>query len=377
MGRKALKGAPSQPPLTAEERALLTGPFDVDAYERFLESMGVGATNRKSCVRDARRLQDPNQGLKYKRSKLRGKPAVRDFENFSLNETITMATDFHELKEKAFEWCPFDEDAGNGWVVNHPFNRLMDYQRHVLDQRKAAPPAATPTPAAPPPTPPAPAPTPPVVSRKRPVPSPVAPKTAKATKLAPILTKQTQVQGKDPTMYKPPSYDSTLNDSTTPTVTTTTMAVTQTTKRAHEAPNRRAPPSDVQKLLRTAARIPPLIRYLKLKKKFAFMNKAHWSCIRQWAETESGVEWLRSSGLDPLSFHLHHVKAYERGGLNSVYNCVFAPGSPNGWWGERDSEEMRTYIGDEACNLSDRHAKWVSAQAARGVDQTNFHPDFA
>lgn len=106
------------------------------------------------------------------------------------------------------------------------------------------------------------------------------------------------------------------------------------------------------------------------------MDKAQWGCIRKWAETSDGMAWLTMGGLDPLSFHLHHVKAQARGGLHSVYNCVFAPGSPNGWWSDADSEEMRTYIGEEACKLSDRHAKWVAAQAARGIDQTKFDPGF-
>ena len=62
------------------------------------------------------------------------------------------------------------------------------------------------------------------------------------------------------------------------------------------------------------------MKYLKQNKKFAHMNKAHWACIRQWAETESGAEWLRSAGVDPRSFHSHHVKAKARGGLDSVHD---------------------------------------------------------
>lgn len=144
----------------------------------------------------------------------------------------------------------------------------------------------------------------------------------------------------------------------------------------HEAPGRRDPPSEVHKLLRTAARCPPLIKYLKKEGKFAYMNEGQWRCIRKWSETADGMAWLNMAGLDPLSFHLHHVKAKEVGGHYSVYNCVFAPGSANGWWGKLDSLHMREYIGDGAAKLSDRHAKWCAAWAAKGIDQIKFHPDF-
>ncbi|MBE35415.1 MAG: hypothetical protein CMI16_07660 [Opitutaceae bacterium] len=133
----------------------------------------------------------------------------------------------------------------------------------------------------------------------------------------------------------------------------------------------------MQKLLRTAARISPLVKFLKREQCFNYMNEKQWRGIRKWAETTDGMAWLESAGLDPLSFHLHHVKAKESGGHYSVYNCVFAPGSANGWWGKLDSREMREYIGEEAARLSDRHAKWATVQAAKGLDQRLFEPDFA
>ena len=106
------------------------------------------------------------------------------------------------------------------------------------------------------------------------------------------------------------------------------------------------------------------------------MNAGQWRCIRRWCETTDGVAWLKTAGLDPLSFHLHHVKAKESGGHYSVFNCVFAPGSANSWWGAIDSAHMREFVGDEACKLSDRHAKWCALQAAKGIDQSKFNPDF-
>lgn len=127
----------------------------------------------------------------------------------------------------------------------------------------------------------------------------------------------------------------------------------------HEAQDRRAPPPKYQQLLRTAGKCPSLIAYLKRKGKFEYMTKAHWDCIREWAETEEGMEWLRGAGLDPLSFHLHHVIAYARGGPYSVYNCVFAPGSANGWWGKEDSQHMRDYVGKDACELAEKHQMWI------------------
>lgn len=148
-------------------------------------------------------------------------------------------------------------------------------------------------------------------------------------------------------------------------------------KRPHEHLTRRDPPSEISKLLRTAARIPPLVKWLKKRGSYALMNKKQWRDIRLWTETEAGNAWLTSSGLDPLSFHLHHVKAQARGGFDSVFNCVFVPGSANSWWGAADSEEMRDYIGTEACRLSDTHAKWAAVQVSKGVDQSKFDPDFS
>ena len=145
--------------------------------------------------------------------------------------------------------------------------------------------------------------------------------------------------------------------------------VTTLIGKAHEATGLRAPPGELEQHLRTAARIPPLIKYLRAKKKFSYMSKTHWNCIREWCQTECGVRWVKMAGLDPLSFHLHHVKARQCGGLYSVYNCVFLPGSVNSWFGSQDSREMRSYIGSEASEISDRHAQWASTQV---VDQSKF-----
>ena len=152
-----------------------------------------------------------------------------------------------------------------------------------------------------------------------------------------------------------------------------TLPLASTTPRPHEAAGLRNPPSAPLQFLRTAARIPPLLKYLKHMNKFSFMDTAHWRCIRVWCLTPSGVNWLQTAGLDPLSFHLHHVKARESGGMYSVFNCVFLPGSANGWFGKLDSREMRAYVGAEAARISDLHAKWVASKAvAANVDQTAF-----
>tara|TARA_B110001450_G_scaffold36344_1_gene32089 strand:+ start:1593 stop:2597 length:1005 start_codon:yes stop_codon:yes gene_type:complete len=198
---------------------------------------------------------------------------------------------------------------------------------------------------------------------------------------------EAETNGWDPALGRIVSVKAMKRSATATTATTTAVAavaavaapaavIVKRPKISHEAPGRRDPPTETAKLLRTAARCPPLIKYLKSERQFAHMNKGQWNCIRKWCETTDGVAWLKAAELDPLSFHLHHVKAYSVGGHFSVYNCVFAPGSANGWWGNLDSPHMREYIGDEAAKLSDRHAKWAAAQAAKGIDQGKFHPDF-
>jgi len=148
--------------------------------------------------------------------------------------------------------------------------------------------------------------------------------------------------------------------------------------RAHEAPGRRDPPDEINKLLRTASAIPPLVKYLKSKNKFNHMGMAHWREIRKWCETADGMRWLERSGLDPLSFHLHHFQSVHMGGHYSIYNCVLCPGSANAWFGALDSREMREWCGDKAAQASFRHAKWMRTQIEKAhVDQSLFDPDFA
>jgi hypothetical protein len=215
--------------------------------------------------------------------------------------------------------------------------------KHVHITIREAPAAPSPSPAAPSPSPAAPSPSPaaPSPSPAAPSPSPAAPSPSPA---APSAFRQLTLTGSPPTLAGK-------------------------AHKAHEAPGLRAPPCDLHKHLRTAARITPLIKYLHAKKKYALMGTSQWNCIREWCQTQGGVDWLKAAGLDPLSFHLHHVKARACGGLYSVYNCVFLPGSANGWFGKLDTKEMREYIGEEAAKISDRHAQWV---ATKVIDQSKF-----
>ena len=141
---------------------------------------------------------------------------------------------------------------------------------------------------------------------------------------------------------------------------------------AHEAPGRRDPPPLYQQRMRTCGLIPELLLYLSMHNALSCMGKRQWKYIRRWTETTEGRAHVRKAGLDDLSFHLHHVHAQASGGWNSVFNCVFAPGSCNGWWGKLPSKHMREYVGKAAVKLSEQHAQWCRAKAERMLSQQAF-----
>lgn len=131
-------------------------------------------------------------------------------------------------------------------------------------------------------------------------------------------------------------------------------------------------PTPAEQQLRTAAMCMPLRNYLKKTKVFKHAGDKQWKGIKAWCETQEGVQWLRSAGLDPLSFHRHHIKAANRGGLDSVFNCAFTKEKPNCSFGDRDNEWMRTYIGKQACSIADGHARWFVVKTGEGPDQDLF-----
>jgi hypothetical protein len=162
-------------------------------------------------------------------------------------------------------------------------------------------------------------------------------------------------------------------------------------------------PSKSAQLLRTCGRCMPLIGYLKRKNAYEFMSKKQFNCVKEWARTVDGVDWLKAAGLDPNSFHVHHINAESRGGYNSCYNFAFVPGyyshnqatqvtrfrrslccldsrsnrNLNSSWRERYSEEMVKFVGEDACRLAAAHARFIERQVARGVSQSKFDPNFA
>ena len=356
-GKASIKGDPSAmrvpcPPLTDAERGQIDREFDLNDYQSYLVTYGnMTATNVRLCVRDAGRLLDPQNGLSYMRSKLRGQPAQHHFKDFSLGRTIRLGTDFHALKAEAFEWCPFEDDAQNGWVVNHPFNNLIKYQRHCLKAMQSNGPAEKPA--------------------EKPVEKPVEKPAEKPAEKPPDSPAKSRKTSKRPALEE--SSDDDDEEEAQYDEEKEKKKQKQQQKHQHEAPGLRNPPDAYKQLLRTAARCQPLKNYLKKKKKFNRMGMAHWNCIREWAQTQDGVNWLKNSDLDPLSFHLHHVKAKASGGHFSIYNCVFLPGSVNSWFGSLDSREMRAYIGEDAANVSDRHALWCRTQV---TDQSKYDPGF-
>ena len=53
---------------------------------------------------------------------------------------MTLEDDLEELRTKANEWLPKDLDKGNGWALNHPIQKLINYKNHLLGFEPPRPP---------------------------------------------------------------------------------------------------------------------------------------------------------------------------------------------------------------------------------------------
>jgi hypothetical protein len=133
-------------------------------------------------------------------------------------------------------------------------------------------------------------------------------------------------------------------------------------------------PTDVHKLLRTAARCTPLLKFLKQRGCFE-IGHAQWKAVREWTRTSDGVAWLKEAGLSADSVSLDHIIARDRGGVDSVYNCAFVPLSLNSHFGSVDVNEKEPFLGD-ACVIAKRFARWTKNKVeASKLDQSAFDPN--
>ena len=117
-------------PLTAEQRAQLA-KFDVDDFERFLLKVPHGRNcnpcspaNARTTLRQVKLLVS-GAGVHYAHW-------PEDF-YFRRGEPVTLAMDIGEIQDAANEIDrrPGYRDRGNGWLLNHPLQKLMNYQFYL------------------------------------------------------------------------------------------------------------------------------------------------------------------------------------------------------------------------------------------------------
>ena len=118
-------------PLNAAERAVLHGyPFSEVAFRTYMKSHYAGARtdgNIRRTTETVHRLNtvgvtDPN-----------AKGTMHPGGVNATNTRIQLDQDLEALRATSRAWLPADKDPGNGWAINHPVNRLIDYQRFCYD----------------------------------------------------------------------------------------------------------------------------------------------------------------------------------------------------------------------------------------------------
>ena len=123
------------PPLTATERNALSGvPIRPDAVRAFF-STKLNDNNLKAVLRVATKLIS-GEGCTH---------AAKPGESFRQGEPVRLDEDLHALRETAALWLPYQKsmgdlclDKGHGWALNHPIQKLIDFQHAVLTNRSLA-----------------------------------------------------------------------------------------------------------------------------------------------------------------------------------------------------------------------------------------------
>lgn len=115
----------AQPKPTADEYALLaSAPFRIGEYEAFVNALTIGDGSKATLKRQARRLHTQTDALRHKNA---AGP-------FWLDQTITLATDFHHMWFDAENWLPhITHDCANNWTWHHPLLYLSKFQRLELN----------------------------------------------------------------------------------------------------------------------------------------------------------------------------------------------------------------------------------------------------
>jgi len=110
----------------------LPNQFDLDEFQAYLDAR-ITIDNRKNVMRVARRLVS-GQGVTHK-----AKPG----EAFLLGHSLSPKDDIVKIRKLASIWLPYSGknklDRGNGWALNHPLTKLIQFKAHLLRQLAFAP----------------------------------------------------------------------------------------------------------------------------------------------------------------------------------------------------------------------------------------------
>jgi hypothetical protein len=107
--------------------ANLPPEFDLRAVEDYLRG-SVSASNTTKCMAVICRLAS-GTGVKH---------ASKPDETFLSGKQLTPRDDLEKIREQAAMWLPYQKgnphciDKGHGWALNHPIQKLINYQKHLL-----------------------------------------------------------------------------------------------------------------------------------------------------------------------------------------------------------------------------------------------------
>ena len=123
--------------MTKEQREQLA-KFDIDDFENFLLTVPHG--------RNCKPVSEANARTVLRQVKLLVSGAGVHYHHwpegfyFRKGEPVTLAMDIGEIQDAANEIDrrPGYRDLGNGWLLNHPLQKLMNYQYYLHHSKAQA-----------------------------------------------------------------------------------------------------------------------------------------------------------------------------------------------------------------------------------------------
>ena len=122
---------PGPTPITDAQRATLANvPFNEGSVRHFMRSVQQKSeANTNSTLKVVQKLD--NEGQRHQNATGIFSAGARNADG----SRIRMGQDFVRLREQARVWLPPARDQSNGWTVNHPITRLIEFQRYLYEKR--------------------------------------------------------------------------------------------------------------------------------------------------------------------------------------------------------------------------------------------------